>query len=37
MTLDLFNEPLIAGLDYRGEFITAAEEAALWLQRLRTE
>ena len=29
MTLDLFAEPLIAGLDYRDEFITPDEEAAL--------
>jgi len=32
MTL-LFNEPLIAGLDYREEFITASEESAL-IERL---
>ena len=29
MTLDLFNAPLIAGLDYRDDFITAAEERNL--------
>ena len=29
MTLDLFAEPLIAGLDYRDEFISAAEEDGL--------
>ena len=29
MTLDLFAEPLIAGLDYRPDFITEAEEAVL--------
>ena len=29
MSLDLFAEPLIAGLDYRDDFITAAGEAAL--------
>ena len=33
MSLDLFNEPLIAGLDYRDDFIIAAEEADL-LRRL---
>jgi len=29
MTADLFGEPLIAGLDYRPDFITAGEENAL--------
>ena len=29
MTFDLFAEPLIAGLDYRGDFITPDEETAL--------
>lgn len=29
MTADLFGEPLIAGLDYRPDFITAAEEQML--------
>lgn len=29
MSVDLFGEPLIAGLDYRPEFITPAEENAL--------
>jgi DNA oxidative demethylase len=29
MTLDLFREPLIAGLDYRPDFISAAEEREL--------
>lgn len=29
MTLDLFNEPLIAGFDYRDDFITAVEERDL--------
>lgn len=29
MTSDLFGEPLIAGLDYRRNFVTAAEEAEL--------
>ena len=33
MSLDLFNEPLIAGLQYREDFISAAEEAEL-LERL---
>ena len=33
MSLDLFNEPLIAGLEYREDFISAAEEAEL-MQRL---
>jgi alkylated DNA repair dioxygenase AlkB len=29
MTADLFGEPLVAGLDYRPDFITAAQERAL--------
>ena len=29
MTADLFGEPLIAGLEYRPDFITAAEERRL--------
>ena len=33
MTLDLFAEPLITGLDYRPDFVTPAEEEAM-LQRL---
>ena len=33
MSLDLFNEPLIAGLEYCEDFISAAEEAEL-MQRL---
>jgi alkylated DNA repair protein (DNA oxidative demethylase) len=33
MTLDLFNEPLVSGLEYRNDFISAAEEADL-MQRL---
>jgi alkylated DNA repair dioxygenase AlkB len=33
MSLDLFNEPLVAGLDYRDDFISAAAQAEL-LQRL---
>ena len=33
MTLDLFADPVIAGLDYRDDFITAAEEAEL-IERL---
>jgi alkylated DNA repair dioxygenase AlkB len=33
MSLDLFNEPLIAGLEYREDFISAAEEAEL-IERL---
>jgi alkylated DNA repair dioxygenase AlkB len=33
MSLDLFNEPLIAGLEYREDFVSAAEEAEL-IERL---
>jgi len=33
MSLDLFNEPLIAGLDYRDDFVTPDEESEL-LERL---
>ncbi len=33
MSLDLFNEPLVPGLEYRDEFISSAEEAEL-MQRL---
>ena len=33
MSLDLFNEPLVAGLEYRDDFIAAREEAEL-IERL---
>jgi len=36
MSLDLFGEPLIAGLDYRPEFISKVEERAL-IERLSEE